>query len=106
MIEMNITRKDIVASGNPVPPVNFAPESEQTLTTEVDPSITRMKFNLICASKCKKFALEMAKAQLGPTRQKMFTRVSQEFLIACEANMKEFIRNRVRCHPSKGKTLT
>ena len=66
----------------------------------------RTKFRLICASKCKKFALEMAQAQLGPTRQKMFTRVSQEFLIACEANLKDFIRSRVRTHPSKGKTLT
>lgn len=48
----------------------------------------------------------MAKSQLGPTRQKMFSRVSQEFLIACEANLKDFIRSRVRTHPSKGKTLT
>lgn len=102
---MNIERKDIVASGNPPPPVTFSPESEQKLTVEVDPAVTRMKFSLICASKCKKFALAMAKANPSPTRSKMFTRVSQEFLIACEANMKEFIRNRVKCHPSKGKTL-
>lgn len=66
----------------------------------------RLKFRLICASKCKQFALEMAQAQLGPTRSKMFTRVSQGFLIACEANLKAFIRSRVHTHPSKGKTLT
>lgn len=79
----------------------------EQITFGVDPTIpTRISFKLICASKCKKFALEMAKAQLGPTRQKMFTRVSQEFLIACEANLKDFIRSRVRTHPSKGKTLT
>lgn len=69
------------------------------------PITVKVKFNLICASKCKKFAIEMAQAQLGPTRQRMFSRVSQDFLIACEANLKDFIRNRVRSHPSKGKTL-
>jgi hypothetical protein len=69
------------------------------------PVTVKVKFSLICASKCKKFALEMAQAQLGPTRQKMFTRVSQDFLIACEAELKNFIRSRVRTHPSKGKTL-
>lgn len=66
----------------------------------------RTKFRLICASKCKKFALEVAQAQLGPTRSKMFTRVSEDFLVACEANLKSFIHSRVRSHPSKGKTLT
>lgn len=67
---------------------------------------TRATFRLICASKCKKFALEVAKAQLGPTRSRMFTRVSEDFLVACEANLKSFIHSRVRSHPSKGKTLT
>ena len=28
-----------------------------------------------------------------------------EFLLKCEANMKEFIRNYVRSIPSKGKTI-
>jgi hypothetical protein len=66
----------------------------------------KTKFRLICASKCKKFALEVARAQLGQTRSKMFTRVSEDFLIACEANLKTFIHSRVRSHPSRGKTLT
>jgi hypothetical protein len=74
---------------------------------EAPPAIrARATFRLICASKCKKFALEVAQAQLGPTRSKMFTRVSEDFLVACEANLKNFIHSRVRSHPSKGKTLT
>jgi len=68
--------------------------------------IPKTKFKLICASKCKKFALEVAKSNPAPQRAKMFTRVSEEFLIACEANLKSFIFNRVKSHPSKGKTLT
>ena len=82
--------------------------NEENLTDISQPSdiTSRVKFRLICASKCKKFALEMAQANPAPTRSKMFTRVSQEFLVACEANLKDFIRNRVRNHPSKGKTLT
>lgn len=66
----------------------------------------KMKFRLICASQCKKFAKEFAKANPVPQRAKMFTRVSQDFLMACESNLKEFIRNRVKNHPSIGKTLT
>lgn len=61
----------------------------------------KVKFNLICTSKCKKYALEMAQTH----RAKAFTRVSSDFLIACEANMKNFILSRVKSHPSKGKTL-
>jgi Trk K+ transport system NAD-binding subunit len=61
----------------------------------------KVKFKLICASKCKKFALEMAQAH----RAQMFTRVSEDFLLACEANLKNFILSRVKSHPSKGKTL-
>ena len=68
-------------------------------------TVTRMKFNLICASKCKKFALEIAKSNPVEQKAKKFTRVSQDFLLACEANLKEFIRNRVKTHPTKGKTL-
>lgn len=63
------------------------------------------KFNLICASKCKRFALDVAQSSISKTRAKKFTRVSKEFLVACEANLKEFIRQRVESHPSKGKTL-
>ena len=48
----------------------------------------------------------MAKSNPVPARAKMFTRVSEDFLVACEANMKEFIRGRVQRHPSVGKTLT
>jgi hypothetical protein len=78
----------------------------ETTPTEVATVRTRATFRLICASKCKKFAIEVAQAQLGPTRSKMFTRVSEDFLVACEANLKSFIHSRVRSHPSKGKTLT
>jgi hypothetical protein len=63
-------------------------------------------FRLICASKCKKFALEVAQSNPSPHRAKMFTRVSEDFLIACETNLKNFILSRVQNHPSKGKTLT
>jgi hypothetical protein len=59
------------------------------------------KFNLICVSKVKKLALNYADA----TRAKGFTRVGEDFLVACEANLKNFIQNRIDTHPSKGKTL-
>ncbi len=55
---------------------------------------------LINKKRVKQFALEMAK-----TRAHKFTRVSGEFLLKCEANLKEFIRNQVRRLPSKGKTI-
>jgi len=61
----------------------------------------KFKFNLICASKCKKFALEFAKAN----RAQKFSRVSEEFLISCEAALKAHIQSRIKSHPSKGKTL-
>ncbi|WCJ60707.1 hypothetical protein NXS98_06155 [Fontisphaera persica] len=48
----------------------------------------------------KLFALEMAMA-----RAHKFTRVSQEFFLKCEANLKEFIRGQVHRHPSVGKTI-
>ena len=56
---------------------------------------------LINRKKAKEFALEMAKS-----RAHKFTRVGSGFLIKCEANLKEFIRNSVRRLPSKGKTIT
>ena len=59
------------------------------------------KFKYISKSKCKRFALEFAKAN----RAHKFTRVSEEFLIACEANLRNFIQSRIKSHPSKGKTL-
>ncbi len=43
---------------------------------------------LINRKKVKEFALEMAKG-----RAHKFTRVGSDFLIRCEANLKEFIRN-------------
>lgn len=88
--------------------------NNENMTTQYDSSTsvdnqvqtsTRMKYKLICASKCKKFALEVAKSSPVPQRSKMFTRVSEDFLIACEVNLKNFILNRVKTHPSKGKTL-
>ena len=82
----------------------------ETTFTETDNTIApepkiKHSYKLICASKCKKFALEVVKAQGGPRATK-FTRVSADFLEACEANMKLFIVSRVKTHPSKGKTLT
>ena len=63
----------------------------------------KMKFKLICASKCKKFALEFAKGQI---RTKKHSRVSEEFLISCEIALKNHIISRVKMQPTKGKTLT
>lgn len=62
---------------------------------------SKFKFNLICASKAKKYALEFAKAN----RAQDFTRVSEDFLIAVEVAAKSFIQARIKAHPSKGKTL-
>jgi len=55
---------------------------------------------LISRKHVKRFALDMAK-----NRAHKFTRVGGEFLIKCEANLKEFIRNYVSRLPSKGKTI-
>jgi hypothetical protein len=55
---------------------------------------------MINRRKVKLFALEMAKG-----RAHKFTRVGKEFYDRCEVNLKEFIRNQVHRHPSKGKTL-
>jgi hypothetical protein len=63
---------------------------------------TPFKFTYINRSKCKKFALEFAKAN----RAQKFTRVSEDFLISCEAALKQHIQFRVKSHPSVGKTLT
>jgi len=60
------------------------------------------KFNYICRSKCKEFALKMA-AECRPANK--FERVGEEFLIAAEAALKSFIVSRIKSHPSKGKTL-
>jgi hypothetical protein len=55
---------------------------------------------MINRRKVKLFALEMAKS-----RAHKFTIVGKEFYDKCEVNLKEFIRNQVHRHPSKGKTL-
>ena len=55
---------------------------------------------LINRRKVKAFALEMAKHQAHK-----FTQVGSDFLIRCEGNLKEFIRNSVHRLPSKGKTI-
>ncbi len=55
---------------------------------------------LINKRKVKMFALEIAKS-----RAHKFTRVSPEFFVRCEVNLKEFIRSQIHSHPSKGKTI-
>ena len=81
-------------------------------TAEVVPSETpistkvRYKPRYICKSKVKQLALQVAKAQLSSTRQKMFTRVGTSFYEACDAYLANFIASRVKSHPSRGKTLT
>jgi hypothetical protein len=59
------------------------------------------KFKYICRSKCKKLALEFAKTN----RAHKFTRVSEDFLIACEAALVLQIQSKIKSHPSVGKTL-
>ena len=61
---------------------------------------TEVKVRLINRKHVKEFALEMAKS-----RAHKFTRVGGDFLLRCEGNLKEFIRNSVRRLPSKGKTI-
>jgi hypothetical protein len=56
--------------------------------------------SLINRRKVKEFTLEMAK-----TRAHKFTRVSGEFYITCETQLKTFIRGHVQRHPSVGKTI-
>ena len=59
-----------------------------------------MKTPLINRAKVKQFALAVA-----DKRTHLFTRVGEEFLLRCEANMKQFIRQYVGRLPSKGKTI-
>lgn len=72
----------------------------------IDPTITdtlpvKAQFRLINKAQCKKFALEFAKANRGHK----FTRVGSDFLISCEATLRNHIQSRVKSHPSVGKTL-
>jgi len=85
--------------------MNDQTTAETTVQPDASLPRARMKFKLICASKVKKFALDVAKSNPAEIRAKMFTRVSEEFLMACEAQLKNFIHSRVRSHPSVGKTL-
>ena len=59
-----------------------------------------IKVKLLNRKQVRRFALEMAK-----DRAHKFTRVGGPFFLSCEINLKEFIRNSVRRHPSKGKTI-
>jgi hypothetical protein len=70
-------------------------------SSETEAKMPKFQFKLICASKCKKFALEFAKAN----RAQPFSRVSEDFLVSCEGALKNHIMSRIKSHPSKGKTL-
>jgi hypothetical protein len=62
---------------------------------------TKVPLKFINASKCKKFALEFAKAN----RAHKFTRVGEDFLVSCDNAVRNHIQSRVNGHPSVGKTL-
>lgn len=57
--------------------------------------------NLLNVSKCKRFIKDVANI----TRGRKFTRVSNEFLIDCEIQLKNIIKQKIHSHPSVGKTL-
>jgi hypothetical protein len=80
---------------------NNSNQTEMEADAEVLPK-SKAKFQLICASKCKRFALDYAKP---PNKFHKFTQVSEDFLISCEAVLKEHIKRRVISQPSKGKTI-
>jgi hypothetical protein len=56
----------------------------------------------LCRSKVKQTALEMA-AAIRPANK--FARVGMSFIERIEAKVRAAIREEVRIHPSKGKTL-
>lgn len=93
---------------NPIAPPVYAKDNGNSNAEVVSTPTPKIKatFRLICAAKCKRFAIEVVKANPVAQRADKFTRVSEDFLIACEANLKNFIINRVNTHPTKGKTLT
>lgn len=91
-------------SNAPIPSITL--KNLDTGETVPVPTKVRVKFRLICASKVKKYALEVAKSNPAQIRAKMFTRVSEDFLIGAEVALKNWIINRVKSQPSKGKTLT
>lgn len=71
-------------------------------TTSPELPAYKAKFKLICASKCKKYALESAKIN-RPSNN--FTRCSQEFLVSLENQLRQLIDSKIKAHPSIGKTL-
>jgi hypothetical protein len=56
--------------------------------------------SLLNRTKVREFALAMAKG-----RAHKFTRVSEEFLLLCEAELKTRIRERIHRMPSVGRTI-
>lgn len=79
--------------------MNYTAQPQQSYTNNT----ARTRFNLICVSKCKRYALEFAKSQI---RTKKHSRVGEEFLLSCEVALKNHIISRVKMQPTKGKTLT
>ena len=56
---------------------------------------------LINREHVRRWALSYAKE----TRAHEFTRVSEEFLLSCEMELRSHITDRIKRHPSKGVTL-
>lgn len=59
------------------------------------------KVKLISKTHVKTFAFSM-----GETRAWKFTRISDDFYVRCEANLKNFVRNEIAKHATRGVTLT
>jgi hypothetical protein len=57
--------------------------------------------NLLNKKAVKEFALAIAEIRVTP-----FTRVSQEFISDLEQRVQDIVRDSVRNHPTKGKTIT
>ena len=58
------------------------------------------KTPMLNRSKVKQFTMTMAEK-----RAHTFTRVGSEFFVRCEVQLKNFIRDQVHRHPSKGRTI-
>jgi len=58
------------------------------------------KVRLLNRKNVREFALEMAKH-----RAHRLTRVSGDFFLKCEGQLKAFIRSEVQRHPSVGRTI-
>ncbi len=57
--------------------------------------------SLLCRSKVKALALAVSKEARGGK----FNRVGKSFYMNCEANLRLYIEQRVKSHPSMGVTL-